>query len=413
MPDIDQIKRLLKRVELIAWKYRQIFQGPQYRFNIFTILRQEDDEVNLHSRFLAELLDPHGDHCQDCDLLAAFLRQVGIEGFQLKNVSVRREYRDIDMLVTNDEQAVIIENKIYAQDQERQLERYYHAIRDEGFDDICVIYLTLHGDVPSRYSLGGLPDRLGDDGVYSISYEDDIHDWLETCIQHTCRHPGLRETLVQYQRLIERLTGQSLSKGYIMEIKELLEDETNIELAVNISRAMVEAQVDIQFAFWEELERQLQEMGYRIAKESHYDPYARKKVERYYETEQAGWYYGITIELADYDEQTKLVFYIKVRRRVYYGFAAFRDGSRDIAQESAFDHLAELVKEVIPSADRTAKSIGLKKKPALDFDNFDTPTVWALANPEKREQIVSQLVEEVAAHIDHFMALYVRDLEAE
>jgi hypothetical protein len=137
-----------------------------------------------------------------------------------------------------------------------------------------------------------------------------------------------------------------------------------------------------------------------------------KKVERYYETEQAGWYYGITIELADYDEQTKLVFYIKVRRRVYYGFAAFRDGSRDIAQESAFDHLAELVKEVIPSADRTAKSIGLKKKPALDFDNFDTPTVWALANPEKREQIVSQLVEEVAVHIDHFMSLYVRDYEA-
>lgn len=83
MPDIDQIKQLLKRVELIAWKYRQIIQEPQYRFNIFTILRQEDDEVHLHSRFLAELLDPHGDHCQDCDLLEAFLHQVGVGRFQL------------------------------------------------------------------------------------------------------------------------------------------------------------------------------------------------------------------------------------------------------------------------------------------------------------------------------------------
>jgi hypothetical protein len=122
---------LLKRVELITWKYRQIIQEPQYRFNIFTILRQEDDEVHLHSRFLAELLDPHGDHCQDCDLLEAFLHQVGVGRFQLKNVSVRREYRDIDILVTNDKQAIIIENKIYAQDQERQLERYYNAIRDK------------------------------------------------------------------------------------------------------------------------------------------------------------------------------------------------------------------------------------------------------------------------------------------
>ena len=82
MTRIDQIKSLLEKVNLIAWKYRHILQEPQYRFNIFSILRQEDDEVYLHSRFLAELLDPKGGHCQDHALLEAFLQQVGIEGFR-------------------------------------------------------------------------------------------------------------------------------------------------------------------------------------------------------------------------------------------------------------------------------------------------------------------------------------------
>ena len=60
MNQIDQIRLLLDKVDLISWKYEQVLQGPQYRFNVFTILRREDDEVRLHSRFLAELLDPAG-----------------------------------------------------------------------------------------------------------------------------------------------------------------------------------------------------------------------------------------------------------------------------------------------------------------------------------------------------------------
>ena len=242
---IDQIELLLEKVDSITWKYRHVLHGPEYRFNIFTILRREDDEVYLHSRFLAELLDPDGDHCQGDALLDAFLRQIGIEGFRMESVSVRREYQDIDILVTNEDQAIIIENKVYAQDQKRQLERYYRAMRREGSEVVRVVYLTLDGARPSRYSLGDLPRIVGDDAVCCISYDEDVHAWLDTCIDLSSRHPVLRETLVQYQRLVERLTGQSFSQDYIMEITQLLKDEKNIELAVNISRALVDAQIDI------------------------------------------------------------------------------------------------------------------------------------------------------------------------
>ena len=152
MNQIDQLRLLLDKVELISWKYRQVLQGPEYRFNVFSILRREDDEVYLHSRFLAELLDPDGAHCQGYRFLVAFLHQVGIEGFRTENVRVRQEYRDIDLVVTNDDQAIILENKIYAQDQKRQLQRYYDAMRSEGYEDVFPVYLTLRGSAPNGRS---------------------------------------------------------------------------------------------------------------------------------------------------------------------------------------------------------------------------------------------------------------------
>ena len=36
--------------------------NTKYAFNIFSILRKYDDEVGLHSKFLAELLNPHASH---------------------------------------------------------------------------------------------------------------------------------------------------------------------------------------------------------------------------------------------------------------------------------------------------------------------------------------------------------------
>lgn len=410
MNHIDQIQRLLDEVELISSEYRTMPQGPEYRFNIFSILRPQDDEVHLHSRFLAELLDPSGAHCRDDKFLTAFLQQGGIEGFRTENVLVRREYRDIDVLVTNQDQALVIENKICAQDQKRQLERYYHAMRNEGYEQVFTVYLTLGGSSPSRYSLGGLLDEVGEEGLYLVSYRDDIREWLDACIDIAGGHPTLRETLVQYQRLVACLTQRSFSRRHIMEVKELLIDERNIEPARIISEALVEAQIDIQLAFWEELERQLERAGFEIVEgQAHWDKYFRKKVRRYYKTKKAGWHYGLMIKLADFDEETELVCYIKARRCIDYGFRAYRGNTSRIARESRFDDLAAIVKQVDPSLDRSRSSIGYATVPRFAFDRFNTPTVFALADPDKREEIVGEFADEMAVRMNEFVKLYEGD----
>ncbi|MBE7468133.1 MAG: PD-(D/E)XK nuclease family protein [Anaerolineales bacterium] len=223
------IELFLDSIAIIKWKYEKVLQQAQQDFNIFSILRNEADEVYLHSQFLAELLNPKGSHNQGDILLGLFLQQIDLPNFKLKNVYVKKEYNDIDIFIANETQAIILENKIYAEDQPGQLARYYESVRKQGIEDIAVIYLTLNGDAPSEQSTKGI---VADSLLRTVSYKDDIDAWLEECIKQAAQYPVLRETLVQYQRLIKKLTGQSSVRGYTMEIKDLLLNERNIKLAI-------------------------------------------------------------------------------------------------------------------------------------------------------------------------------------
>lgn len=296
MVQVNQMKLLLKRVALMRWKHSDVLRDSRYQFNLFSMLRDPYDEVHLHSRFLGELLDPKGDHCQEDAFLRLFLQHIGIDGFPSRDAEVEREYQNIDIFIRNDDRALIIENKIYAGDQHRQLERYYRAASRMGYDQIAVVYLTLNGDKPSQKSLGELVDKR-DEIVHCISYEEDIHAWLDACIDTAARYPVVRESIVQYQRLIETLTGHLLSRRYTMELRDLLIDEENIALATDIAQALAKAKIEIQFRFWEELEQRLRKEGLPVVDGSAaYPKYSRRRVWRYYEKSRRKRY-GIALRL--------------------------------------------------------------------------------------------------------------------
>ena len=83
----------------------------------------------------------------------------------------------IDILVTdNSSNAILIENKIYAKDQNSQLLRY-SKYGNSKQKSCSLLYLTLYGSKPSIESLAGLLE-----GEYqTISYSQNIVKWLEAC----------------------------------------------------------------------------------------------------------------------------------------------------------------------------------------------------------------------------------------
>ena len=79
MNNIENIKTLLSKINSIYAKVKQVDEEKRKRgeyFNVFNILGLWSEEVRLHSSFLAELLNPNGNHGMGDAFLGQFLQLV-------------------------------------------------------------------------------------------------------------------------------------------------------------------------------------------------------------------------------------------------------------------------------------------------------------------------------------------------
>ena len=256
----DYLKKINKATQLMTLTnhYKKLIVKPE-SYNLFSVLRSKSDEVKLHSRFLADLLNPRGKHKLNSIPLTLFLNEVlniaildGNYDFEVKV-----EYRNIDIFLINrkTKQAIIIENKINANDQDQQLLRYYLLAKKEGYQDITIIYLTLSGTEPSSYAVEGNLGSLSKNKqkVELLSYKEDINLWLKNLIEKSAQIPSLRESLIQYINIVRELTGMSHDKEYIHELKKLLIDLNCVDIVDNIKEAYTELKQESQVILWENI----------------------------------------------------------------------------------------------------------------------------------------------------------------
>ena len=221
----------------VARTYERLAHRP-VPFNVFAVLRSASDEVNLHSRFLQALLDHTDPRSGKRDNLREFVSQVANgAGFQVERASAHREASGIDLLISNGRQAIVVENKIWAGDQDQQLLRYRDSLVAQGYDDeaIWLLYLTPYGHKPSAQSLGGIPVER----VRCVSYRDDLPGWLVACQRRAFAEPALRESIAQYVDLIRRLTNTDYESETMTELKDLLLEDDNVILAHRLAQALV------------------------------------------------------------------------------------------------------------------------------------------------------------------------------
>ncbi|WP_224960786.1 PDDEXK-like family protein [Geomonas subterranea] len=189
------------------------------RFNIFEILGVSHYEVSTHSALLRELLDPSGTHGQGNLFFRLFLEHLSTKGIIRSSdmPSFTNDVYDdyickveqvissgrIDIVIERRERGrdfcIYIENKIYAMDQERQLERYWDELQQhEAPDDRKkLIYLTISGHDPEHCRLQKLE-------VICLSYRKDIKEWLCRCKEQVLSEK-IRHTLDQYLIAISTL----------------------------------------------------------------------------------------------------------------------------------------------------------------------------------------------------------------
>ena len=228
---------------------RARFESPD--FNLFKVLGIHSREVKTHSALLANLFDPNGTHGQGDLFLRAFLeygagegeflppeyanlstrewesvcevsiqavRQVetdGEENIENIEVSPQTDTGRLDIVLRNpnpnrrDRALIVIENKIYARDQEEQLIRYESWLQANRafWPRQALLYLTLDGrepkKKPSRCRKPGDPES--DAPAHAcISYREHIREILASTVGKI--NSQLVATVVrQYLDLIPRL----------------------------------------------------------------------------------------------------------------------------------------------------------------------------------------------------------------
>ncbi|GHV58420.1 hypothetical protein FACS1894182_10670 [Bacteroidia bacterium] len=220
---MQEIKNLLNQVAIINKKNAEILDATGGRFNMFQICGVNHYE-NTHSAIIAEFLNPKGSHGLKSLLLKCFIETLGqdftVKNFDCENADVKTEHSTnegrIDIFIKdNQNHALIIENKIYAGDQQEQLQRYKKYAEQYGEKNYQIFYLTLFGDNASEQSAGSIEYLL-------ISYKETIIEWLEKCISIAARFPMVRETIIQYINHLKQLTNQDMDTKNKEEIVELL-----------------------------------------------------------------------------------------------------------------------------------------------------------------------------------------------
>lgn len=243
------------------------------KYNIFSILKQEEKEEGCHSRIIFNLINDCGSNKLEKRFLKLFFKEVLDEEFdEKKKYFVEREknlgkYGRADLFIEDsDGKAYLIEMKINAGDQPKQLSRYNQYLKKNYKDDYQIYYLTLNGYHPSSYSLKGRAEVE----YIIISFVDNIYNWIEKCIEEIGENNKiLKINLEQYLETLTKITNR-IGEAQKMDFIKMMKEGNNFRIAQEIVNNFEEIKQGIKEEF-------ILELRERIVKKLNIEDIAKKK----------------------------------------------------------------------------------------------------------------------------------------
>lgn len=244
-------------------------------YNLFKVIHMTSNETSVHSAFIADLLNPKGLHGMGNQFLSLFIKEIDtyINKFEFNTdnaqVEIERYIGErtkenggrLDIIITNqNNQAIIIENKIYAEDQEAQMLRYYNYAKQKYPNNHLLLYLSLDGVVHNTEFT--TQNKISQDkDFYTISYIEHILNWLNQCKQLAVDKPLLREGITHYINLIKILTHTNMNKQTREEmINFILENPDYLKNLNNYATTIEGAKKCLIVNFWNNLYIKMKDM---------------------------------------------------------------------------------------------------------------------------------------------------------
>lgn len=410
---MEKINELLRQVEVIICHHKEMAHLSGEDFNIFKIIDATTDEVNVHSAFIAELLNPEGSHGQGAVFLELFVKLMNISNFNCGKAKVEVE-KCIGPLRNNDSeggrldiivcdnlgQHITIENKIYAGDQRNQLIRYYNYSPNNLF------YLTLDGKDASDISAKDNKRKIilvSGKHYTPISYREDIIGWLEACRKEAATQPILREGITHYINLIRHLTNQSINKTMNEElVKTLVSTPEKLSTACEIAYTLNDVKANIQWRFWEELRKALEGKGLNF--EENEKSVTKQKVYDYYHhiNQRNKRCIGLWIEIYK-KEDVSICWGCEIDWRFISGFSLKRKGEYINPDNKEYGKYRDLLAKCFEILNKNERWLTWNfSSPVLNFYEFNSDDIYKLADPIHLKTIVNDIAKNAESEINSF-----------
>jgi hypothetical protein len=207
---------------------QKLIEQGVHDYSLMNALLKANDEVRLHSRFIFSMINPQGLHYCGNKFLKVFLNLLPNElksFIDPESARVFKERGNIDLLIHDDNNFLIVENKLSAVDQKYQITRYIQYVQKEFFENkedisgnIAVVYLSKAKKKPSPESeslIGfefeneetlrwkGLPDKPKIPFVH-FSYFPMLQEWVSRCAE-LAPAGGRKNAFEEYQKILDRL----------------------------------------------------------------------------------------------------------------------------------------------------------------------------------------------------------------
>lgn len=302
-------------------------------YNCFTVLGIREQEVK-HTALLADLLSPCGQQGLGSLFLSAFLKAVGIPTrtptiWRVTSEESHRHGRwDIALhgRVEGRPALVIVENKINAAEGHRQLDRYLQAAQEHAgnyaLGDTWLIFLTPDGRAAQSYR------QAGDATLLTWSYHEQIRRWLTTCLPRTRAVPRLHYVLEQYLDLLTVYHNHHVQQTLSVKLAAHLLQHNLLAEAAALQDALVQARIELQLSFWQELEQELLRHKLPLFHESDWT-YSRERITDCYRRTRSSSSkgYGIGIELLQqFPGDRRLLLWLGLDKTLYAGIYLHQQG---------------------------------------------------------------------------------------
>lgn len=426
---MNGIQSLFDKICLLNQAYKRLEDEKGENYNLFKVIDMTSNETSVHSAFLADLLNPKGLHHIGDVFLRLFTDEfLNGMSFSTETAIVEREKYigpvtattggRLDIIVTDaDRKAIIIENKIYASDQENQLIRY-HNYAEKNTSEHKLFYLSLDGTVHDEDKTAKHDNKelIEEEHYFTISYESDILKWLEQCREKVVNKPLIREGISHYINLIKHLTNQTISKEMEKDLKDLiLENPKYIQNLGIIREAINLSVVELQRRFWELLKKKMEEFNnddndYSVIEKGEYR-YAldekEDRINKYYKGNLNNKRYGFEF-LVNRCGKYEIRYAVRMDEPMVYGFfiRGTEDNKRKISNNQEFYNIINTISESLPiyKPDKAGYYLGeidwdskQTKFINLQFKKLDSETLSALA---KMDETVSKIAYTIKEDID-------------